>query len=541
MAIDPISLGILWDRLISIADESVSALIRTSFSNVVRESHDLTCVLFDAKGRSVAQGTDSSPAFIGTAPNTLRQMLGRFPAASLKPGDVLMTNDPWIGTGHLYDVNLVRPVFHQGRLVGYSMSITHLPDIGGRGWATDAAEIFEEGLWIPVCKIVEAGRLNEAWIDLIRHNVRVPEQVIGDIMANVSCTEVGARALSKFLDEYGIADLDALADTITEQSERALREALRAIPDGVYRSAMPIDGPKDTIQLACAVEIRGDEAFIDFAGSTPTVRAGINVPYCYTNAFSLYAIKCVTVPKIPNNSGFVRPVTVTAPPGCILNALPPAPTGGRHVVGHFIPPLIFAALEDFLPTRVQAGPGMNGAASFQGTHRDGRALSSVYLASGGYGALEGTDGAATTPSPSNMTSTPTEIWENLTSTLIEEKVLLTDSGGAGEARGGLGQRIVFRNTSGAPMNVSPFGAQTLYPARGFRGGKPGSLRQILVNGKPVPSQDRLTLADGDTMTKIEPGGGGFGSPQKRARAKVLDDVRNGYVSKAAAKSDYGVE
>ena len=341
---DPISLKILWDRLVSISDELVLSLVRTSFSMNVREGYDLSCMVFDSKARLLTQGSYSVPSFTGTAPKTIQHMLKKFPPETLVSGDVIMTNDPWMGTGHLFDINVMRPVFKGKKLVGYTMSVTHLPDIGGKGMSSDCTEIYHEGLRLPVCKLQDKGRLNELIVDLIRTNVRVPEQTIGDLMANVACNEVGGRSLLEFMDEYRLEEIESLADAINLHSELSMREKIKEIPDGNYKNSIQIEGPGYPILLNATVDIRGDKVDIDFSGTDGPVRASINVPFCYTNAQSLYVIKCLTIPGLPNNEGSMRPISVRAPDTCILNAQPPWPTGGRHSVGHFVVPLLMLSL-----------------------------------------------------------------------------------------------------------------------------------------------------------------------------------------------------
>jgi N-methylhydantoinase B len=538
---DPITLGILWDRLISIADEIVAALVRTSFSTIVRESYDLSCVLFDAQGRSIVQGTYSLPSFTGTAPATLRHMLARFPRETLRPGDVIATNDPWLGTGHLFDVNVVQPVFVGGRIVGYAMSISHLPDIGGVGFSTSAREIYEEGLRFLPVKLVDAGRPNELLLELIQTNVRVPSQTLGDLMANVSATTVGARMLVEFMEEYRIDDLTALADAILAFSESAIRQEIRRMPEGTYANAIDIEGYDVPLRLACKITLAEGEATVDFAGSSLAIPAAINVPFCYSQAMACYAIKCLTTPRTPNNEGSVRPIKVSAPPGSILNAMPPSPTGGRHMVGHFVNPLMFGALARAAPQRIQADSGMMNLINVQGRTRDGRPISSIFFASGGFGALHGLDGAPTTPSPSNMMGTPVEIWENLMGMTVTRKSLLPDSGGAGEFRGGVGQRLELRNDSGHPMTISCLAVRTAFAPQGVHGGAAGRLREMLINGAPVHPQGRHVLLPGDVLTTLEAGGGGYGDPSKRPRDSVLADVAAGYVTVDGARRDYGVE
>ena len=539
MSIDVISLGVQWDRLISIGDEIINSLVRSSFSTNVRESYDLSCVVFDSQGRSIAQGTYSVPSFTGTAPATLAAMLEKFPPRTLRPGDVVMTNDPWIGTGHLFDINVMQPVFRKGRIIGYCMSITHLPDIGGAGFSATAREVYEEGLRLPISMLAREGALDEALFELIRQNVRVPEQTLGDLSANMACTTVGGRMLNEFMDEYRLDSIDPLADAILEHSERAIREQIALLPDGTYRNRIDIEGAEKALELACEIVISGDQIHIDFNGTSPSIRSAINVPLCYTRAMSCYAIKCLTTPHIPNNQGSVQPIQVSAPAGCLLNALSPSPTGGRHIIGHFVVPLLFGALAEILPNQVQADSGMMNLVNVNGLTRDGRPVASIFFASGGFGALQDQDGAATTPSPSNMTGTSIEVWENLTGMFIESKALLPDSGGPGEFRGGLGQRIEFINDSGGDVVISCMAGRTEFAPQGLRGGKPGALRQVLINGRLVHPKGRYVLAPGDRLTTLEAGGGGMGDPLQRARASVKRDLDLGFISPEAAQRDYG--
>ncbi len=538
--IDPLSLGIMWDRLISISDEIVETLVRTSFSTIVREGYDLSVMLFDREARMMVQGTRSIPVFVGTAPVTLRHMLDRFPPHTLKPGDVVVTNDPMMGTGHLFDISVMRPVFRNGALVAYSMSVTHLPDIGGMGFSAVATEMYHEGLLLPICKLYDDGELNALLVEIIRTNVRVPEQVLGDIFANVSCTEVGARHLVEFMSEYGVDDLVPLSRAIQAQSEQAMRTRIREIPDGTYRNSVDFEGVDGPLHLACRIEKTGDSIAIDFDGSSPAVRAGINVPFCYTRAMALFSIKCLTAPSIPNNEGSVAPVTVRAPEGSILNAVPPMATAGRHIVGHFVTPLIFGALAEALPERVQADCGMINIVTFQGRQPNGREMSALYFAAGGFGAQSGLDGYSTTPGPSNMGCVPVEIWENRTGLTIEHKHLLQDSDGAGAARGGLGQEIQFRNDTGSDVVVFSMANRTEFPAKGLGGGRDATRREHLINGHKVDPRGRHVLAPGDRMTLREAGGGGVGSPLERDRSTVREDVRAGYISAERAKAVYGL-
>jgi N-methylhydantoinase B len=539
--LDSIDVGIMWDRLVAISDEIVSTLVRTSFSTIVNESYDLTVAILDSQGQLMAQGTYSVPVFMGTAPATLQHMLRRFPPATLRPGDVVITNDPWLGTGHMFDINVMRPIFRDGRLIAYVISITHLPDIGGLGFGAAAEEIYHEGLRLPVCKLFEAGRRNDFIVELVSNNVRAPEQVIGDLMANVTATQAGETMLCAFLEEYGLADFDGLSAEIRTRSERATRQRIGDMADGCYPNTVQIEGLDGAMTLACTVTVAGDGLAVDFAGTDGCVRRGINVPFCYTRAMVLYSVKCLTVPELPNNGGSVAPVVVSAPEGCLLHAMPPAATGARHMIGHFVSPLVFGALAEAVPERVQADCGMLDLMTFQGRHRDGHAVSTIYFSSGGFGALRGLDGADTTPGPSNMAVVPVEVWETLTSTMVERKALLTDSAGAGAARGGLGQEVVIRNDSGHDMTVFCMANRTDFPALGLHRGGPGRPREHRINDGAVDPKGRYALKPGDRITMVQAGGGGFGDPADRPRDRILSDIESGYISRAAALSDYGVD
>ena len=509
---DPITLGILWDRLISIGDEIVETLVRTSFSTIVREGYDLSVMLFDRHGHMMVQGTRSIPVFIGTAPTTLAFMLETFPPETLQPGDVVITNDPIKGTGHLFDISVMRPVFRAGTLMAYIISITHLPDIGGMGFSAAATQMYHEGLRLPVCKLYAAGHPDRFIFDLIRVNVRTPAQVIGDIMANVACTAVGAAELLAFMVEYNLQDLVPLSTAIRAQSERAMRDCIRQLPDGAYKNQVDFEGIDSPLHLAVTITKINDSLAIDFTGSSGEVQGGINVPFCYARAMALYSIKCLTAPTIPNNAGSIAPITVTAPLHCILNAQPPAATAGRHVVGHFVTALIFGALAEIMPDQVQADCGMINILTMQGRHPDGREISTMYTVAGGFGALQGQPGCPTLPGPSNMACVPIEIWESRTGITIESKRLRANSGGPGQWPGGDGQEVILRNDTGHPLTVFSMASRTIFPAKGLNGGGPGALRENRVNDIPVDPKGRQILSPGDRFTMLEAGGGGMGTP-----------------------------
>jgi len=537
-SLDAVSLGILWDRLISISNEIEQTLARTSFSTIVRESWDLASILFDARGRTLAQGNYSMPTFVGTGPQTLAHFLARFPPETLVEGDVLVTNNSWLGTGHNFDVNVARPAFRNGRLVGFALSISHLPDVGGRGFSALNTQMYEEGLMIPPSKLVRAGRINDELIDLIRMNVRTPEQVIGDIMANVTAAETGCRKLLEFLDEYRLDSLEELADAIIAQSEAAMRRQIAALPDGVYHGEVGMEGLEAPITIRCRIEIKGDAVLIDFAGSDAEMPASFNVPFCYTRALAAYALKILLLPHVPNNVGSVNPIEVRAPEGSILNARPPLATAARHLVGHNVIPMIFQAMAEALPEGVMANPAYTNILNLTGRNRDGQDFATLFFTAGGLGAMSGLDGRPTTPFPSNMRVLSTEVLEDLTGLTVEYRHLRTDSGGPGSFRGGVGQVYRLRNTSGHPLSVVGLGRRNDFPALGLRGGKPGAKRVYRINDAEVFPRGRYLLKPGETVEVFDAGGGGYGDPARRDRVALAADVADGLVSAEAAARDY---
>ena len=540
--IDTITLGIVWDHLISIADEILLTLVRTSFSITVREAWDVGAVIFDRTGRPVAQGSQSTPAFTGTAFYTVEKLLKIIPVNDLEQGDVIITNDPWIGTGHLSDVSVLRPVFRNGILIGFVMTITHLVDVGGRGASTLSREIYEEGLLIPPLKIYRRGQANEELLDIIKSNVRTPEQVVGDIMANISGTFVGARKLNDLLDQHELDDLQDVADAIVEQSEMAIRGKILAMPDGVYGNQLKVETQDDQdLTLTCTLEIKEDSIKIDFTGTSPCVPYAINVPLCYTRSWCAYTLKCLTTPSIPNNLANVLPMEVTAPAGCILNAQHPAATCGRNTVGWYVVPLLMGAFAEAMPEAVQADTGMAMTVVFNGKLQNGGKLLDQYFATGGMGGMAGRDGRQTTPAPTNCAMISSEIWEDETDVAVLERRILPDSGGAGEFRGGTGQEVVLQNNTGHPITLSLFGLRTKFPAKGYAGGKDGGLRAFRINNNAVTAKGLHTLAPGQLFTIQEAGGGGFGDPGKRSVDKIFEDYRNGFITSAGAKKDYGAE
>jgi 5-oxoprolinase (ATP-hydrolysing) len=525
---DAVTLEVLWRRLITVVDEASAALVRTAFSTVVRESDDFSCVLTDAKGRSIAQATKSVPVFIGSLPATVKAMLDHFPLADIHDGDVLVTNDPWMGTGHLFDINIVKPIFFGGKLVGFSASTAHAPEIGGKLDVHGVLDIFEEGFQIPPMKLYRKGELDESIVALLRANVRAPEQVIGDLFAQITGVRLMENRVQALMTEFGLADLGPLAAEIQGRSEAAMREAIRDLPDGTYRTQLDTDGLKTPVHLEIAVTVDGDSVEIDFAGSSDAVKGAINVAYPYTYAFTAFAVKCIVSPHAPNNEGSFMPVSVKAPKGSILNHEFPLSGGQRVNTGHYLPIAVFGALGQVVPEKVTAGAGSPLWSFLQTGVRDGRPYATKFFFNGATGATCRSDGADVLSWPSNVSCTPVEMMEMLAPFRIHAKRFRDGTGGAGKYRGGNGQELVFECISDSPISITFNADRTRNPAPGLAGGAPGACGEILFNGEWIDTRRQLTLEAGDMLTIRTPAGGGYGDPGERDPADIARDRDAGF-------------
>ena len=540
-AFDPIELEIAWGQLISIIDEAADALVRTSFSSIVREAKDYTIVLLDRNGRSVAQPTTGAPSFNGTMPRTMRHLLAACPLGKWDAEDFLVTNNPWMGTGHLNDVNGARPIFRDGRLLGFVGVVAHMADIGGIMWSATAREIFEEGIQIPTMKLFERGVANQTAFDFIRLNVRQPEIVSGDLYAMFAAARVVDRRLNEFLNDFGAERWERLADEVISRSEAAMRAEIRKIPEGVYTHEIPMDGFAEPMRIKVAVTIKDGSILVDYAGSSPQVPFGINSPDCYTYAYTAYPLKCLCNPGTPNNEGTFRAIEVRAPEGSFLHPVYPAPTSARSLGGHPLHAAVFGALAGALPDRVIAeSSSPRPTLLVSGYRADNSRFHNAFFLMGGLGAWAGGDGSACLPYPTNILATPTEILENDAPILFESKELITDSGGAGRHRGGTAQEATIRNLSDRPLLLSIMSERTKTAPQGLFGGGPGARPHFFLDdGTALDPKGIATVAAGQAFNIRTHGGGGYGNPAERTREKVQADVRDGYVSREAAKSIYG--
>jgi len=537
---DAVTLEVLWTRIISIVDEAAKAIVRTSFSTLSNEANDFACILTDARGYALAQNGGSIPSFIGTLPATVRHFLRELGPARIHPGDVLITNDAWMGTGHMSDVSVLKPIFHRDRLVAFSATTAHMPDIGGRVRAIEAREVFEEGLHIPLAKLVHAGRTDDTLVRLIRANVRTPDMTMGDIWAQAGANELMERRVRALLDDYALEDFAALGDELFGRSERAMREAIRAVPNGTYRYGFRTDGVDVPYDFKIALTIRGDEITADYAGTSSQQPRAINCVYAYTYAMTAYALRCALLPALPNNEGMFRPVKVVAPEGSLLNPRFPAAVVGRAAIGHYVPVLVFGALHKVLPERVLAGTGSPlWAITQSGTRDNGRPYTNVFFFNGGMGATARKDGEDVMSWPSNISSTPVEVGERNSPLVFHYKRMRPGSGGAGKFRGGLGQDVFLECESPRPIIVSFMAERTTYAAPGFAGGADGGLGDVQLNGRSIDHRKQYVLKKGDRVLVRTPGGGGYGRATQRDPRLAARDRERGYVPRNRANARRG--
>jgi N-methylhydantoinase B len=545
---DPITLEILWRRLISIVDEADGTVARTAFSSLLRDAHDYTCMFTDRKGRELAQGTFATPGQSGAMALGIKNLVKKLPLDHYKPGDVLITNDPWALAGHLNDVCVMSPIFYKEKITAFTACVFHHSDIGGRV-SSDNHDVYEDGLFIPLVKLYDGGVLNDAVMEMIRWNVRTPDEVTGDIRSQIAANHVCAEKICQMLEEYDLDGLDDLADEVVGRTEKSMREAISKVPDGVYPAegiVEQMEGKKD-IEIKVSVEVKGSDILVDLAGSSPQVDWGGNVVYNFTYAYVFMAMKSMFDPEIPNNDGCARPITMKAPEGSVVNCNFPAAVAARMQIGHFITEIIYRAMAGALADRVIAGSGGTPATMnvFYGKRSNGNPWHSVIIRGGGMGASTRNDGYYVYIFPANGANTPVEIFESDTPLLVQERELLRDSGGPGRMKGGLGRRVVFHipDDDYAPLPPVNLGIQSgrfQYPSEGLFGGGSGARARFLVNGKNGNPYGLTQLKPGDTVVMDAAGGGGYGMPIKRDEEMVLDDVRNEYVSVEEARDKYGV-
>jgi N-methylhydantoinase B/oxoprolinase/acetone carboxylase alpha subunit len=534
---DPISLEIIWSRLIGIADDMWTTVLRTAVSTIIGAAQDFGCEILDAKGNSVAHSNRSMPVFNIVMPTVTKEVIARHPVATMREGDVYVTNDPWFCAGHLDDIATITPVFYHDRVIAFCVTIAHTSSIGGSLTGRSVRDVYEEGLRIPIVKLYDAGIQNETVRAFIQANVRTPEMVLTDIEAQLTANDLGARRVIGLVEEYDLPDLEAVAATIQTHSERAMRDAVRDVPDGIYEAEIGADGLDQPIHLRCKITVADDAMTIDYAGSDPeSPNGGINCTLTYTRAHTVYPLKCLLSPKTPANQGSFRPFTINAPAGSILNCNMPASVGARTRTGWHLHPLLFAALEPVMPDRIQAGNGLMHSVHVYGQDDADRFYNAHFFVAGGRGASLGRDGIGRNCFPSSARNVPVEVFESRVPVLVRDRNFRSNSAGMGTWRGAFGHQIEFAPLPGHDRPVSFFinPDRLIYPPTGVAGGGDGQLTAISLNGHRLSAEEigsgQITLASpDDRLTLAVPGGAGYGPVTDRDPYLVELDVASGLV------------
>jgi N-methylhydantoinase B len=540
---------VMWNRLISVVEEQAQALVRTAFSTSVREAGDLSAGVYDVDGNMLAQAVTGTPGHVNAMADAVPHFIRRIGRDNIHDGDVYITNDPWEGTGHLHDITMVTPSFHDGSLVGFFACTAHIVDIGGRGFGADAHSVYEEGLYIPIMKFADKGKVDETLTRIIRGNVREPDQLIGDIYALATCNEIGHRRLVDMMAEFSLADLNGIAEFILVNSRRATLERIAALPQQSATGEMKMDGFDRPITLKVTVSVEGDRIVSDFTGSSGLDKKGINCPLVYAKAYACYALKVAIAPEIPNNAASLAPFGIKAPENSIVNALHPAPVALRHIVGHFVPDAVYDAFDKIVPGLVPA-EGAGCLCNFQVSLRprtdapapeDARRSEVLTFNSGGSGARPDHDGLNATAFPSGVMTMPIEATEHAGPVIIWRKELRPDSGGVGKTRGGLGQYMEVGAQEGHEFDIQAMFDRVEHPARGRRGGGAGAPTTISQDdGSVMNGKGKQFVAHGRRVVMAFPGGAGYGDPSERSIELVKRDLARGYISAETASKNYNL-
>ena len=550
-----VAMQVMWNRLISVVEEQAQALVRTAFSTSVREAGDLSAGVYDAQGRMLAQAVTGTPGHVNAMADAVPHFMRRIGTDNIYEGDVYITNDPWEGTGHLHDITVVTPSFHHGVFVGFFACTAHIVDIGGRGFGADANSVYEEGLYIPIMELIERGEVDKTLINIVRGNVCEPDQLVGDIYALATCNEIGHRRLIDMMSEFELSVLDDVAEFILDNSRRATLDCINALPAAEASGGMRIDGFARPIDLQVKLNFEKDRILCDFEGTSGLDKKGINVPLVYTKAYACYALKCAIAPEIPNNAASLAPFEITAPVNSIVNAVHPAPVALRHIIGHMIPDTVYDALDKILPATVPA-EGAGCLCNFQVSLRprtddiheqrdiDARAAARrsevLTFNSGGSGARPTKDGMNATAFPSGVMTMPIEATEHTGPVIIWRKELRSDSGGAGEFRGGLGQFMEVGAVEGHEFDFQAMFDRVNHPARGRHGGQDGAPTVIHQDdGVAMQGKGKQFVAHGRRVVLSFPGGAGYGPAAKRDPVLIRRDLARGYISAEACQRDYG--
>ena len=538
---------LIWDRLLSVVEEQAQTLMRTAFSTVVREAGDLSAGVFDREGRMLAQAVTGTPGHVNAMAASVRHFLARFPLAEMHQEDVLMTNDPWLATGHLNDFTVVSPVFFNGDPVALFASTSHIADVGGRGFGPDAGDIFEEGIRVPIMHLFKQGKRNDALMELIMANVRDPVVAEGDLYSLAACNHHGSEQLLSMMSEFNIESLDEVGSEILNRSRIAVQQEILELRNGSYYNEMRVDGYDEPVDLRCKLTVAENTIEVDFSGSSKTSNFGINVPLTYAQAYASFGIRCLIGNEVPNNAGSLEPIKVTAPEGCILNAKPPAAVSARHALGQMLPDVVIGALYEVLDGKVPAegasciwNPVLMSSGISQGNVANEPFVVNPIF-NGGTGARPHKDGLSTTAFPSGVRTTPTEVNEVTSPLIFWKRELLTDSGGAGTFRGGLGQVIEIEHAQEASFAISKMFERLVFPAKGLEGAEDGARGRVAIKDDVAfRGKGKELIPAGSTLLIETPGGAGIGKPSERDTNKIARDLREGLISRNVAERIYGL-
>ncbi|HAT27160.1 MAG TPA: 5-oxoprolinase [Gammaproteobacteria bacterium] len=537
-SLDRLRLQLLWDRLLAIVEEQAQTLIRTAFSTTVREAGDLSTGVFDTDGQMLAQAITGTPGHVNAMAASVGFFLSKHPLETLEPGDVLVTNDPWHGTGHLNDFTVVTPVFRKGRAIALFAATSHIADVGGLGFGPDGRQVFEEGINLPIGYLFRAGKINATLIEILRANVRDPRAAEGDLYSLTACNKAGSESLLAAMDEFSLDDLEAVGEMIIDNSRSAMLEEIRELPKGTWHNTMQVDGYSEPVDLVCCVTISDEGITVDWQGTSGTSTRGINVPLTYAQAYTSFGVRCVIGNDIPNNAGSLGVVRVTAPAGCILNAPRPSAVSARHAIGQMLPDVVLGCLDEPLggqvPTEGAAclfGPVfLGGEGMIAGSRSEPFVMNAFYT--GGTGARPEKDGLSCTAFPSGVRSTPVEITENSAPLVIWRKEYLPDSAGNGQFRGGFGQIMEFGHSNDEAFAVSKMFDRIDHPPRGKHGGGDGAPASVYIkDGPTLKGMGRELIPAGSRMVLETAGGSGRGHPEDRDRDSISSDQLSGLISK----------
>ena len=526
---------VMWNRLLSVVEEQGQTLVRTAFSPIVRECGDISAGVFDLEGRMMAQAVTGTPGHVNSMAEAVKHFINYFPLNTMNEGDIFITNDPWMGTGHLNDFVLTTPCFKDNKIVGLFSCTSHLTDIGGLGVGPDATDIHMEGLYIPMLKLADRGVMNETLLKLVSQNTRQPVETEGDVYSLAACNDIGCKRLVEMMNEFKIDDLNGLSDFIYDKSLSAVENEIKKIPNGVYENTMMIDGFEKDIKLEAKLTVSDKSISVDYTGTSDKSKFGINVPLSYTKAYTCFGLSCLVSAEIPNNAGSLKPFEIDAPLGSILNAPYPAAVCARHIIGQMLPDVVFGCLEKAIPDKVPAeGASCLWNITFRGKTDRGANNNSLFavtaVVNGGTGARPNKDGLSATAYPSGVRGTPVEINEAVAPLLFLKKEYNPGSGGKGKYNGGLGQLIEIKSAIDEDMDLLASFDRIKYPARGRLNGSNGKPGHVSIKGKgKLNGKGTQVIKAGDILQIHTPGGAGYGDYSERDQVLLEKDLENDFL------------